>query len=762
MRDLLSLLKPYSLRTRLIALATLIAFVSASAVGLLAYKRVTQVTYSLAVDNLGRQTEIISTRLGEAFRNMHTDAIIVSHTPPIQGVIRTIRAGGADPLDGSSLELWRTRLETIFIAMMETRPYYTQMRYVGIDDRGREIVRVNANQRGFERVSPDHLQRKQNEPYFQEGMKLNPGELYYSEVTFNRENGRIDPSLTPTIRIIVPIFNENVELFGMIVINANYDTLIQDQILDISPNVDTIISNNTGDYFIFDGYSRSIISSQYTLNNVYDPDPAITYAIAHPEDTSFSIQDTINYKIRYWLNPSIQNSYIDIITQIDQKEATQHANSIKYESILTICIASILMTSIAFALAHFLTTPLLVISKEMRRYRQAQSTQTPIFANDLNLPLDQKDEIGILAQTFQKLVRELEEREAKNRSILENISEAILVFNHKGEISYSNGSCEILFQLSRDQISHKLIHELFPNLISYNTDNINASLMQNTYEIIGKNTETIAQRANNTIFPADIIISEIITPQDELFCLTARDISDRKQIDIIKNDLISKVNIEIRAPLSNIFKSIESLMLNSREIMPPNDYSLLESAHNSCRKLSHLVNDILDVEKMSSGRLAYNCEDVNIIPLVKECVEHHLGLAQTYGVHFHLETEVETAWVHLDPNRFNQALLNLLSNAAKFSPSGESVTIRVKLSGQHHVRISVSDNGPGIPKAFRDKVFDRFTQADSSHSNQNGSSGLGLHITKTLIEAFHGSVTFDTVEGRGTTFHFLLPIVQPH
>jgi CheY-like chemotaxis protein len=147
---------------------------------------------------------------------------------------------------------------------------------------------------------------------------------------------------------------------------------------------------------------------------------------------------------------------------------------------------------------------------------------------------------------------------------------------------------------------------------------------------------------------------------------------------------------------------------------------------------------------------------VDVGPLVQDIVDRHFGLAERFGVQFRARLDVAGVKVHLDPSRFNQALVNLLSNAAKYSTRGDVVDVTARREGSL-VRISVSDHGPGIPKEFRSRVFERFARADGSNTRKAGGSGLGLSITKTLIEAFGGAVTFETEDGKGTTFHFLLP-----
>lgn len=125
-----------------------------------------------------------------------------------------------------------------------------------------------------------------------------------------------------------------------------------------------------------------------------------------------------------------------------------------------------------------------------------------------------------------------------------------------------------------------------------------------------------------------------------------------------------------------------------------------------------------------------------------------------------LDLKADDPPVRLDVSRFTQALVNLLSNAAKYSPAGETVTILTRRLEDGHIRISVADNGPGIPEEFQPRIFDRFSQADSSTTRRVGGNGLGLNITKNLVEAFDGEISFDTKVGEGTVFHILLPIVD--
>ena len=183
---------------------------------------------------------------------------------------------------------------------------------------------------------------------------------------------------------------------------------------------------------------------------------------------------------------------------------------------------------------------------------------------------------------------------------------------------------------------------------------------------------------------------------------------------------------------------------------------MIDVAEKNTERLINLVNDILDMEKIESGIMEFRFGPLDLARLVEHGIETNQGYAADQGVEFLLtETQAELT-VRGDGDRLMQVMVNLLSNAAKFSPKGEKVEISV-IRHNGKARVSVSDHGPGIPKEFQDAVFSKFTQADSSDTRQAGGTGLGLNISKTIIEKHDGSIGFDTEAGKGTTFYFEVP-----
>ena len=174
------------------------------------------------------------------------------------------------------------------------------------------------------------------------------------------------------------------------------------------------------------------------------------------------------------------------------------------------------------------------------------------------------------------------------------------------------------------------------------------------------------------------------------------------------------------------------------------------------QRLLDLINDLLDIEKIESGKLTLAPEPLAIDEVVHEAMVLNKAFGERFRVRFELAGSLPGRMVLADRKRLLQVMTNLLSNAAKFSPEGDAVEIRMQERGPD-VRVEVHDHGPGIPEAFRGRIFSRFAQADSTASRQKGGTGLGLAICKRLVEIMHGRIGFDDRPGGGTAFWFELP-----
>ena len=235
------------------------------------------------------------------------------------------------------------------------------------------------------------------------------------------------------------------------------------------------------------------------------------------------------------------------------------------------------------------------------------------------------------------------------------------------------------------------------------------------------------------------------------------DISEHKKVERMKSEFVATVSHELRTPLTAIRGSLGLISGGALGGLPEKASELVALAARNSERLLHLINDILDVEKIESGKLEFKVERLSLASLLRQSIEVNAPYATQYGVSLHLSVENDALVVQVDPHRFLQVMDNLLSNAIKFSPKAGSVEIRAAAQGAR-VRVSVADHGPGIPEEFRQRIFQKFSQADSSSTRQNGGTGLGLSIAKALVERFGGQLQFASVVGEGSTFFFELPI----
>jgi signal transduction histidine kinase len=232
------------------------------------------------------------------------------------------------------------------------------------------------------------------------------------------------------------------------------------------------------------------------------------------------------------------------------------------------------------------------------------------------------------------------------------------------------------------------------------------------------------------------------------------DITERKRMESIKDDFVAMVSHELRTPLTSIRGSLGLLAGGATGKMPEAAQPLLDIATSNCDRLVRLINDILDMEKIESGKMAFVPVPLALAPLVEQAVLSNHAYAHGYGVVIRLEESVPGR-VLADPDRLHQVLTNLLSNAVRYSPRGGAVEVRVSRHGGG-LRVSVADHGPGIPPELQPRVFEKFAQANASSSRRPGSTGLGLSISRAIVERHGGCIWFETEAGEGTTFHFEL------
>lgn len=237
------------------------------------------------------------------------------------------------------------------------------------------------------------------------------------------------------------------------------------------------------------------------------------------------------------------------------------------------------------------------------------------------------------------------------------------------------------------------------------------------------------------------------------FALT-QDISDRKAADQIKHEFVSLVSHELRTPLTSIHGALKLLTTGKLGQLAPQGQELLEIALSNTERLTRLINDVLDLERIESGRIKMIRVRCRVADLLNQAAQAMMSMAQTQGVT--LQVMPVDTHIYADPDHVEQTLTNLLSNAIKFSPRGEAVLIKA-IDQPHQVLFKVIDHGRGIPEDKLETIFERFQQVDVSDTRNNGGTGLGLSICREIVQHHNGRIWVKSIHGQGSTFCFTLP-----
>lgn len=246
---------------------------------------------------------------------------------------------------------------------------------------------------------------------------------------------------------------------------------------------------------------------------------------------------------------------------------------------------------------------------------------------------------------------------------------------------------------------------------------------------------------------------------DKALIAQIQDISELKAVERMKGDFIASVSHELRTPLTSIKGALGIVTGTMREALPGKAEHLLTIAQKNCDRLIQLVNDILDMEKLASEQTSFSFSTASLVECLSDVVSACQPFAQQFDVTLTIHPDTEALKARVDVNRLNQVITNLVSNAVKYSPRGGEVRAAVRRDGNAAV-ISVTDNGDGIPEAYRSRLFRPFSQIDMSSTRKVGGTGLGLSISRQIVDRMGGQIDFVSEPGVETTFSVTLPLAE--
>lgn len=347
-----------------------------------------------------------------------------------------------------------------------------------------------------------------------------------------------------------------------------------------------------------------------------------------------------------------------------------------------------------------------------------------------------------------KLYSDIQKNEKYTRTIMDSIKDGIIIINENFTIESCNPAVECIWGYSIEEILNKNLDVLVYHNCA--KEDKKSCLSKNVTKGIKKSGEE---------FPVEIDVSEIVFENKKLILLVVRDITERKRIEKMKNEFVSTVSHELRTPLTSIKGSLGLVTSGALGAIPEKMSKLIDIADSNCMRLTNLINDILDLEKIKAGKYEFVYEEIEINSLIDQSITLNQSYADQFGMKIKVVKLAQESFIKADRNRLIQVISNLFSNAVKFSKLGGEVIIMIECEDAQ-IKVSFIDNGIGIPDDAKHKIFQSFSQVDSSDTRSKGGTGLGLSICKLIVENMGGNIDFESVEKKGSTFFFTMPVIK--
>lgn len=361
------------------------------------------------------------------------------------------------------------------------------------------------------------------------------------------------------------------------------------------------------------------------------------------------------------------------------------------------------------------------------------------------------DEIAKLDFAFHNAANALNESARKQRLVIDNAVDVICSIDAKGCFTAVSPAASELW-------GHDPKELLGQNWISLveETDVDRSLKWAEKARASGRtmNLENRVHRKDNSL--VDVLWSgHWSDPEQSMFCV-AHDITERSELERFKQQFVAMISHDLRTPLMAVQSTLTLLGANAYGSLSEKGADKVAKAEDNLRHTINLINNLLDLEKMEAGKIELRLAPTSLIPVLKRCAASVSPLAESKSIQIELPSnDVE---VIADAGRISQVVINLLGNALKFSPSGSAVSVLLEQQKQL-VKISVCDQGPGIPEDQKSLIFERFLQASTAEKNSEG-TGLGLAICRAIVEAHNGTIGVESELSKGSTFWFCIPVNQ--
>ena len=396
------------------------------------------------------------------------------------------------------------------------------------------------------------------------------------------------------------------------------------------------------------------------------------------------------------------------------------------------------------------------------------------FINRRKLELDLENHQVQLKNTINARTKELTSSKNYLSTVVTNLVDALITFNEKGIITMANPAALNLFGYSNEIIGEN-ISKIVPELDCSKHDQYLQKYLETVIgKVIGIERDVQAIKKDGTLFPIHLGISKVNVGDDITYIATIHDLTERahfekdlqsakeiaEKANEAKSEFLGRVSHELRTPMNAILGFTQLLQRDRRSSLNNDQKEYVENVYSAGNHLLELINEVLDLSRIETGNIKLALEVIDIIPIVDNVISISKPLADEQGISIdYMKTPEKSCFTEIDPLRFKQIIFNIISNAIKYNKPNGSVTVSYEKQENGKMRLGVKDTGRGVPENEKFKIFDPFERLNIGPEDIKG-TGIGLTISKQLIELMNGEIGFESTVGVGSFCYIDLPIVE--
>ena len=511
-------------------------------------------------------------------------------------------------------------------------------------------------------------------------------------------------------------------------------------------------------YYVLNLDGEMLSGSDITLGSALKITPNLLTAISgNGENTSSGGMDSSDWAVRINVG---QNRAEDVIVYIiDSLGEMRQLNGVLYKIVFqAVLIGIFIAVLLSFFLAKSISAPLQSLTYGTQLVASGE------FSNEI--AVSSEDEIGVLAENFNYMrerlrttLEEVDGEREKLETVLSCLRDPVVAFTQDGKVLHSNNSAQYVFKVDMNELTIERCFELLD--IPLRSDGGRLTLLSNDAE--AESTK------DGYIFHDRIFADRVYDVSCALFRYTenkktasgcviiVHDVTGRFELDESRREFVANVSHELRTPLTAIKGAVETIRMDPEIDAEDRDY-FLDMALSESDRMKRIVDDLLVLSRLDNKRTKWNIEKFDIRQSVRRLCDVMRSDLEAHRHRLTFGCDKNLPEITADRQRIEQVVINIMSNAIKYTPDGGQIDIRITRSQRKSVLISIADNGIGIPKEDVSHLFERFYRVEKSRNQDAGGTGLGLAIAKELIEAHGGQITVESELGRGTNVTIEIPI----